>query len=85
MAAKEQDTDRALTVSVQRTENTAIVTLSGDCTMDVSAQIRHSLVGLAAEEVPLIIVDLSDLDFIDSGGLGGLVAAHIRARRHHGW
>lgn len=76
--------DRPLTLQVERGERHAIVRMSGSCTMEVSSQIRHCLVGLAQDRVPLIVVEMRDLDFIDSNGLGGMVAGHLRARHHHG-
>lgn len=76
--------DRPLTLRVERREGVAIVTLEGACTMDVSHQIRHCLVGLATEQVPLIVLDMAQLDFIDSVGLGGIIAAHLRGRHHDG-
>jgi len=74
---------RGLTINVERIGDAAVVTLEGACTMEVSTQIQHCLVGLATEKVPAIIVDMTRLDFIDSTGLGGFVAAHLRGR-HHG-
>jgi len=76
--------DRPLSIQVERMEGVALVTLGGACTMEVSRQIWHSLVGLVTEQVPAVIVDMTDLDFVDSVGLGGLVAAHLKMRHHHG-
>jgi len=76
--------NRPLTIQVQREEQYAVVKLSGSCTMEVSDQIRHCLVGLSQEMVRVIVLDLSDLDFIDSNGLGGIIAAHLKSRHHHG-
>lgn len=76
--------DRPLTIQVQRQEHYAVVKLSGSCTMEVSDQVRHCLVGLSQEQVRLIVLDLSDLDFIDSNGLGGIIAAHLKSRHYRG-
>ncbi len=76
--------DKPLTLQVERRESGAVVRLSGSCTMEISSQIRHCLVGLAAERIPVIVLELSGLEFIDSTGLGGIVAAHLKARHHQG-
>ncbi len=76
--------ERPLTIQVQRQEHFAVVKLSGSCTMEVSDQVRHCLVGLSQEMVRMIVLDLSDLDFIDSNGLGGIIAAHLKSRHHRG-
>lgn len=77
-------TDRPLTIQVERREEAAVVRLGGSCTMEVSSQVRHAIVGLANELVRLIILDLSDLDFIDSNGLGGVIAGHLKLRHNRG-
>lgn len=76
--------DRPLTIQVRRQEQYAVVKLSGSCTMEVSDQVRHCLVGLSQEMVRIIVLDLSDLDFIDSNGLGGIIAAHLKSRHYRG-
>lgn len=84
MPSQMPGSDRPLTIQVERREQAAVVRFSGACTMEVSSQVRHCLVGLTHEKIPLIVLDLSELDFIDSTGLGGIVAAHLKARHHHG-
>src|SRR5262245_21085283 len=79
-----RQSDQPLNMRVDRREGVAVVTLEGSCTMDVSDQIRQSLVDLVSDKMPALVIDMSRLDFIDSTGLGGIVAAHLRARRHHG-
>jgi anti-sigma B factor antagonist len=76
--------DKPFSLSVERRPEGAVVHLSGGCTMEVSAQIGERLVGLASEPVRLVVVDMSALDFIESTGLGGMVAGYVRARRHRG-
>jgi len=77
-------TDRPLTIQVERHEEAAVIRLGGSCTMEVSSQVRHAIVGLANEEIRLIVLDLSDLDFIDSNGLGGVIAGHLKLRHQRG-
>jgi len=64
-------------VSATRTR----VQLIGSCTMEVADQVRACLERVAAEPTRSLDVDLSELDFIESRGLGGLVAGFVRCRR----
>lgn len=50
--------------------------------MDVSGRILECLAPLAAEPVERIVVEMSELEFIDSTGLGGLIAGYLKARRN---
>lgn len=77
-------TDRPLTIQIERHEDAAVIRLGGSCTMEVSSQVRHAIVGLANEQIRLIVLDLSDLDFIDSNGLGGIIAGHLKLRHNRG-
>lgn len=83
MEALNRSGHRPFSLSVERVGDAAVVVLAGDCSMEVSGQIQHNLVNLASQPVRAIVIDMSDLDFIDSVGLGGIVAAHLRGR-HHG-
>ncbi len=76
--------DRPLRIDVQQREGVPVVALHGAATMDVSAHLREELVGLAERQHAQIIIDLSDLDFIGSVGLGAIVAAHLKCRHHNG-
>lgn len=84
MAALDARPDRPLDIRVDQREGLAVVALNGSCTMDVSTQIQQRLVDLVSDKLPALVIDMSGLDFIDSTGLGGIVAAHLRARRHRG-
>lgn len=52
--------------------------------MVVAGQLGDCLVRLASESVRIIIIDMSGLDFIESTGLGGIVAGYLRLRRSQG-
>lgn len=68
----------SLKVQVNRRGDVAIVKLAGSARMDVSGELRDQLTGLITDETHQLVLDLSDLDFINSIGLGALVAAHLR-------
>ncbi|HUN80883.1 MAG TPA: STAS domain-containing protein [Phycisphaerae bacterium] len=77
-------TETPFTVDVQRRGDCAIVALGGSCTMNESDRLTQCMVKLAGEGVRLIVVDMSKLDFIESTGLGAIIAGHLRVRRHQG-
>jgi anti-sigma B factor antagonist len=76
--------DTPFTMSVDRRPTAAVVTLTGSCTMDVSGELGAQLIELASGAKPLIVLELSGLDFIESTGLGGIVAGYLRCRRNRG-
>ncbi|MFQ5501171.1 MAG: STAS domain-containing protein [Phycisphaerae bacterium] len=76
--------DTPFTIDVERRENAAVVYVTGSCTMEVSEKLGACIKGLASEALNPIILELSALDFIESSGLGGIVAGYLRARRYHG-
>jgi anti-sigma B factor antagonist len=76
--------DRPFAMSVERRDDAAVVRLSGACSLDVAEKMRACLVELAAAQVPLIVLEMSDLDFIESTGIGAIIAAHLKARHHRG-
>lgn len=79
-----QPSDRPLRVEVSPFRQGVVVTLSGSATMDRCAELNAKLVEAAGNRPSLMVIDLGDLDFICSLGLGSLVAAYLRARRYDG-
>ena len=73
-----------LRVSIQRRGTAAVVKLSGSAHMVVSSALRDQLVGLVDDNTNELVLDLADLEFINSVGLGAIIAAHLRCRRHNG-
>jgi len=74
--------DKPFSIEVEHRPEAVVVWLAGSCTMTVAAQLGERLVQLASEPAPLIVVDMAGLDFIESTGLGGLVAGYLRSRRY---
>ncbi|MEO8605029.1 MAG: STAS domain-containing protein [bacterium] len=62
----------------QRIEGSVLVAKACDHRVDArqAADFKLQLLALVAADHPLIALDLSDVDFIDSSGLGAIVAAH---------
>jgi anti-anti-sigma factor len=57
-----------------------VVTVTGELDIASSAELEKILEGL--HEAKLVIIDLRQLDFVDSTGLGVLVRAHQHASEH---
>jgi anti-anti-sigma factor len=75
--------DERLSVSVRREDGSAIVTVSGDLDLSTVSLLRDPLYELTDEGGP-VIVDLEQVTFIDSTGLGALVGAYRRTAAHGG-
>ena len=73
--------DDDLSITATRDGRTAIVTASGEIDLSNVGELR-SAVTEAAEGCDLLRLDLSDIEFIDSTGLGGLLELRstLRAR-----
>lgn len=67
-------------VSVTRREGAYVVTAVGEVDVSTAPELRQRLYEQPADA--LVVVDLSDVTFLDSTGLGVLVAALKRVREH---
>jgi anti-anti-sigma factor len=70
-----------LSVTVRRERGVVIAEVTGDIELSTVAGLRERLFELADSGQP-VIVDLNRITFIDSAGLGVLVAAARRAGLH---
>lgn len=66
------------------TDNHVLVNLSGSIYVEEAAQIRESLIGYIEKGHKIFVVDLGSVDYIDSSGLGTLVAIQKRALQNGG-
>lgn len=75
-----------LEARVARSGRTATVSVRGELDIGTGAVLRRRLASLSAEEpVPSrIVVDLSDLTFVDASGIGVLLAAQRELRGRGG-
>jgi anti-sigma B factor antagonist len=69
-----------LVTSVDRAGDTITVALHGEVDVLTVDQVRVALTEAIAERPARIVVDLTDLSFIDSTGLGALIFGFQRAR-----
>ena len=73
-----------LDLRVDHHADEAVVRLRGELDIQTSIQLRRLLCQLIAAGDRQIVLDLSDLGFIDSAGLGVLVGGLKRARQRDG-
>lgn len=71
-------------IEIQEQENAAVVRLAGSIHMNVCDRLQAELLKLIDRPTPRVVLDLSQLKFICSLGLGAFVAAHVRSRKHQG-
>ncbi len=75
----------ALHIESKDTDGVTILTLSGRVTLgDESNQLRTSIKGPLTKGRKRLVLDLADVSYIDSAGLGTLVAAYTSARNEGG-
>lgn len=72
-------------LAVDRRDHVVVVRLRGNATLSYSEQLQDRLLSAAGEvKPPRLVVDLSELDFINSVGLGAFVTAHLRCSGQKG-
>ena len=69
----------SFSTTVVRRDSAAIVTMQGDLDIATEAQATGDLAG-AMDGCDVLVVDLRELDFLDSTGVRVLLAADLRAR-----
>lgn len=75
----------ALTAKVRRVENVAIVDLSGKITLGENTGIlRDELRSLMAQGTKNIVLNMKEVGYVDSAGLGELVGAYTTATNQGG-
>jgi anti-sigma B factor antagonist len=66
-------------VDVRSNGRASVITVSGELDLASSAALEEELVRVAESGAEQVIVDLRELEFMDSTGLSTLVKAHQRA------
>jgi anti-sigma B factor antagonist len=69
---------------VERHDDRAVVHLSGEVDLATCPQLRDVLAGLIDGGIYHLVVDLEQVSFLDSSGIGVLMGAHRRIREHGG-
>ena len=76
--------NKPLHLDVARRGDAVVVKVDGSVAMAEAEQLRAVLEDLAAQRVPLIVLDVSEMDFIGSVGLGAIISGHLKCRHHRG-
>ena len=63
---------------VEQRNGAVVVRLGGELDLYNAEEIRHALTDVIAGGAPRIVVDMSDVDFVDSTALGVLVEARSK-------
>lgn len=71
-------------IDVADRDGCTVVSVKGEVDLATAPSLKNRLLELVADGVTEIVVDLSDTDFLDSTGLGAVVAAYKRVRAHDG-
>jgi anti-sigma B factor antagonist len=69
---------RAFTVQLQPRSDVALFTVSGELDLASAPELEQALDQVRPELTKLVIVDLRELEFMDSTGLSIIVRAHQR-------
>jgi anti-sigma B factor antagonist len=70
---------------VNRREGAVIVSLAGELDLYNAEEVRRALLDTLAEGAELLVVDLSEVTFIDSTALGVLIEARSRMADRSGF
>ena len=77
----EEETDVSMKMINREVDGTSVVTLDGRIVLgEESKSLREKLKGLIAEGKKQIVLNMDNITYIDSTGLGTLVAAHVSAK-----
>jgi len=71
--------DRQPVVGVDDVGDAVVVRLSGDLDLYNAELVRSALAGAIARNPSRLVVDLGEVEFIDSTALGALIDAHRKA------
>ena len=73
-----------LTIETEQVGDVVVCHVAGEVDVFTAPQLREALVGAIEEDSHDVVVDLQGVDFLDSTGLGVLVAGLKRVRQYGG-
>src|SRR3979490_1159241 len=73
-----------LSIETEKVGDAVVLHVAGEVDVFTAPQLREALVGVIEEGSRDVIVDLQGVDFLDSTGLGVLVAGLKRVRQYGG-
>ena len=74
----------ALDIDISQRENGVVVSLKGAASMEQCDHLNEALYAACESKPQGLVIEMSQLRFICSLGLGGLVAAYLRVQKHGG-
>lgn len=74
----------AFALQTEARDTCVVLAIAGEVDLGTAPDLREKLFELVADGHRHIVVDLSDTEFMDSTGLGALVAGLKRLRAHNG-
>jgi anti-anti-sigma factor len=79
MLAPPMPEDQPFSVRCHERDGGAVVVVTGEVDMSTSPALREQLLAPEAQR-PTVVLDLREVTFMDSSGLGAIVGQHKRAR-----
>jgi anti-sigma B factor antagonist len=74
---------RSFTVQLQPRADAALIVVSGELDIASAPELEQAFDQIRSESTTLVIVDLRELEFMDSTGLSIIVQAHQRLSEHN--
>jgi anti-anti-sigma factor len=71
---------KPLELRIEQDQGPPRLVLSGELDLACAGELETSLLQLESSEPPILVLDLRELDFMDSTGLRSVIAADARAR-----
>lgn len=73
-----------LKIATRNRDTATIVAISGDVDLYSSPQVRKAIIGLTEKKAPLIMVDLHEVEYMDSSGIATLVEGLQQVGKYKG-
>ncbi|MCB9851768.1 MAG: STAS domain-containing protein [Phycisphaerales bacterium] len=76
--------DAPFEMRVSTHDEATVLALCGACTMSDAESLGDKIMEIALSPAALLVLELSDLEFIESTNLGKIVAGYLQLRKRHG-
>ena len=73
-----------LTITTREAEGRTVVSVAGEIDVYTAPRLREEITELVAAGIYHLVIDMSEVEFLDSTGLGVLVGGLKRVRAHEG-
>lgn len=71
-------------VNIDQKDNYVIVTISGEVDLYSSPKVRKNIIALTSQKIPIIILNLIDVTYMDSSGVATLVESLQIIEKYNG-